>query len=321
MIKGFIKWVGLFVALTLITGVSAYLTLTLLIKTEDTVVVPDLSGRNVVYCLEILTDLGLDIKVGGSEYSDAVPKNHIIYQSPEAGAEIKKGRDVRIIISKGARQIYMPDLRGLPLDQAHIIIEENDLAVGRISRSHTNDVATDTVMAHAPPKGVMVRRGERIGLLVSSGRQPVACVMPDLTGMTLSEAILTIEGAGLKPGSISAEPRNDIIRNTIVRQSPGSGERVVKGSRIDLVVNRAKHMEPRSFRKSGVRLFFYRVENGFLNRHINIKLNMAGCSTDIYNAYKKPGELLWVLVPPGRDAMVIVYENGRPVKTEAYSAW
>lgn len=322
MIKGFFKWAGFFAGLTVIAGISAYLTVTLLIQAEETVIVPDLAGKNVVYCLEILTDLGLDIKVGGSEYSNAVSKNHVIYQAPEAGAEIKKGRDVRIVISKGAKQIYMPDIRGLALDQARIIIEENDLSVGRISRSHADDTAAETVMAHAPEKGTMVARGESVNLLVSRGPQPVACVMPDLAGMMLSEAILTIEEAGFTPGSIKAETRSDAIRNAIVSQSPGAGERVIEGSRIDLVVNRQPgDTGQRLFRGGGVRLFRYRVANGFLNRHINIKLNMAGSSTDIYDAYQKPGTMLWVLVPAGRDAMVIVYENGRPVQTEAFSAW
>ena len=63
----------------LIAGVSAYLTLTLIIKSEDTVVVPELVGKNVVNVLELLTNLGLNTKIKGSEYSAEVPKNHIIF--------------------------------------------------------------------------------------------------------------------------------------------------------------------------------------------------------------------------------------------------
>ncbi len=99
MIRRFAKISALLIVFLIITGTTAYLTLTFIIKSEDTVVVPDLLGKDVVYSLEILTDLGLNTKIKGSEYSDDFPKNHVILQDPLPGAEIKKGRDLRILLS------------------------------------------------------------------------------------------------------------------------------------------------------------------------------------------------------------------------------
>ena len=115
-------------------GISAYLTLTVIIKSEDTVIVPDLVGKDVVSALEMLTDLQLNTKVYGSEYNQEFPKNHVTFQEPEAGAEIKKDRDVRIIISKGAKTIRMPNIVSLSEQQARMIIEENGLTRGQMSR-------------------------------------------------------------------------------------------------------------------------------------------------------------------------------------------
>ena len=100
----------------LIAGVSAYFTLSLVIKSEDTVVVPDLVGKDVVFVLEALTELGLNTKVRGSEYSADIPKHHVIHQEPEPGVEIKKGRDVRILISKGTETVPLrKTMQGHPL--------------------------------------------------------------------------------------------------------------------------------------------------------------------------------------------------------------
>ena len=74
MIPRVLKIAALFFVFIFIVAGSAYLTLTLIIKSEDTVVVPDLIGKDVVYVLELLTDLGLNTKVEGSEYSAEVPK-------------------------------------------------------------------------------------------------------------------------------------------------------------------------------------------------------------------------------------------------------
>jgi eukaryotic-like serine/threonine-protein kinase len=66
------------------------MTLTLIIKSEDTVIVPELIGKDVVSALERLTELELNAKVKGSEYSTEFPKNHVVFQDPQPGSEIKK---------------------------------------------------------------------------------------------------------------------------------------------------------------------------------------------------------------------------------------
>jgi len=66
MIVKILKIAALCTAFLLVAGASAYLTLTYIIKSEDTVIVPDLVGKDVVSALELLTDLQLNTKVSGS---------------------------------------------------------------------------------------------------------------------------------------------------------------------------------------------------------------------------------------------------------------
>ena len=104
--------IGLFVSMA---GIGAYVALTLIIKGEEPVVVPDLVGKDVLYGLETLSDLRLNTRVRGTVYHGSVPKNHVIDQEPEPGASIKRGRDVKIRVSRGPERIAMPNLRGLSL--------------------------------------------------------------------------------------------------------------------------------------------------------------------------------------------------------------
>jgi len=67
VISKIVKTGALVFLFILVVGASAYLTLTLIVKSEDTVVVPRLVGKEVVYVLELLTDLELNTKVEGSE--------------------------------------------------------------------------------------------------------------------------------------------------------------------------------------------------------------------------------------------------------------
>ncbi|NNL77075.1 MAG: PASTA domain-containing protein, partial [Desulfobacterales bacterium] len=153
MISRVIKIAGLCVAFLGVAGASAYLTLTFIIKSEDNVIVPNLVGKDVVSALELLSDLELNTKVTGSAYSQQFPKNHVTFQDPEAGSEIKKDRDVRIIISKGARNIFMPNLIGLSEQQARMIMEENDISRGHLSRTYNKAIDKDHIVVQIPAAG------------------------------------------------------------------------------------------------------------------------------------------------------------------------
>lgn len=322
MISRILKLGALFFLLVLIVGASAYLILTLIIKGEDTVVVPDLSGKNVVYVLELLTDLGLNTKVKGSEYSADVPENNVIFQEPEPGAEIKKGRDVRIIISKGAKSILIPNLKGLSVRQARIILEENSLRRGEISSTYSNTIRKDEVIAQVPSQGTMITRGEGVNLLVSMGIRPRAYKMPDLIGLSLNSAITMIESMDLVLGEIKTHFYKGKPLNTVVAQESLSGYCVTQGSTVNLVINRKPVQKGHNYlnESQGVGLFRYRLKDGFLKRHIRVRLNSFGVSADLFDDFMKPGEEIWLLIPRKNDATVFLYEDGELLKTFVYDA-
>jgi beta-lactam-binding protein with PASTA domain len=320
MISRILKAAALFLIFILVVGASAYLTLTLIIKSEDTVVVPDLVGKEVVYALELLTDLGLNTKVEGSEYSTEVAKNSVIFQEPEPGSEIKKGRDVRIIISKGPKSILMPNLENLPIEQARIIIEENSFCQGEISGTYSSRINKDSIVAQVPTRGTMVTRGECINLLVSMGIRPQTYEMPDLRRRFLEDAIPLIENNNLILGKITSVFYKDEPLNSIVAQEPLSGYCVAEGSTVDLVVNRPPEKEGYGHLSGSQEssLFRYRLMDGFLKRHIRVVLNSFGVSNPIFDDFIKPGEEIWLIIPRSNSATVFLYEDDQLIKTKVY---
>jgi serine/threonine-protein kinase len=323
VITKLLKISGLLLVFFVAAGVSAYLTLTLIIKSEDKVIVPDLVGKDVVYTLEILTDLELNTKVKGSEYSDGIPKNHVTFQDPAAGAEIKKGRDVRIIISKGPQTIAMPNLFSLSAQRARLILEENGICLGEQTQTYSARLNKDHIIAQVPHAGAMITRGNCADLLISLGSRPKAYKMPNLKGLALDEAMLSLENASLNIGEIKSTFQKSKPRNTIVNQKPLPGYLVIEGDTVNLVINRkAKKPERTDLRrqKSGS-LFRHRLENGFLRRRISVKLNSAGITSDLFDDFVKPGTEIWVLIPLDDDATVFLYEDNQLIKTQAFDAW
>lgn len=304
--------VGVFIG---IAGISAYLTLRFIIKSEDMVVVPELVGRDAVYALDILTDLGLDIKVSGFEYMDDVPKNHIAYQEPQPGAEVKKHRDVRIIISKGPKILAVPNLAGMDIRQAYIIMEENGLSQGVLSRTFSERAAMDEVISQVPPPGTVIMRGNSIDLLISLGKRPVTYKMPYLNGLALEDAILILERSCLELGQIRSVQKYDLPKDVVIEQDPISGCSVASGTLVNLTINRA---EKGRILDQGLVLFHYRVYEGFLKKHIRIRVNAFGMLYDLYDVFLPPGEEIWFLVPQDPEAAVFVHQDGELVLSHSF---
>jgi beta-lactam-binding protein with PASTA domain len=317
------KIAGLALAFIFVAGISAYLSLTLIIKSEDTVIVPNLEGKDVVYVLELLTELELNTKVRGSEYTNDVPKNYVIFQDPPPGAEIKKGRDVKIILSKGPKTIFTPNLVALSIQQANITLEENGICQGELSRTYHSRVEKDHIIAQAPPQRTMISRGECVDLLVSMGAQPEAFKMPDLIGLTLEDALQSIEKAELVMGEITSAFQKNKPRNSIVKQTPPPGDRVIALSPVSLLINREPQQEKSGqlHGQANSSLFSYRLDSGFLKRHIRVSLNSAGFTNDLFDDFVKAGEEIWLLIPRDHEATVFLYENDRLIKTQTYDAY
>ncbi len=289
-----------------LAGITGYLTLRLIVRSEDVVVVPDLVGKDVVYALEILTDLGLNIKVSGFEYRADIPKNYVAYQEPGPGAEVKKDRDVRIEVSKGPQTVVAPNLVGMDVREANIIMEENGLARGVVSKSYSEQHMSGEVIGQAPTPGRMLKRGVAVDLLVSLGRRPVTFKMPYLDGLAPEDAILILERSQLTLGQIRSVRKNDLPKDVVVEQEPRSGYPVVSGSLVNFTVNRS---EKGLLLDKGLYLFRHRVSHGFLKKHIRLRINAFGMLYDLYDVFVSPGKIIWTLLPHDPEVTFFFYED------------
>jgi len=299
----------LFFLFILIAGISAHLSLTLIIKNEDIVIVPDLIGKDLISVLEILTEAELNVKVSGSEHHSDIPKDHVVYQHPEPGKKVKKDRNVRITVSKGSAIVLMPDLRGIPLYEARIFLEENSLCHARESLAYDSEIQKDAVIAQSPSPGLIVRRGECVNLLVSAGPRPRAYKMPDLEGLSLDEAMFLLENMNLVQGEIQSVFYVSKPRNVILEQEPLFGQRVTEGTRVNLLINRRPGSKEDLHGEKGDALFRYKTESGFLNRRIRVEIRTFGFSQELFNDFIKPDKEIWLLIPKNDNIDIFVYED------------
>ena len=296
-------------------GTGAYVALNLIVKGESTVIVPNLVGRDVLSGLVVLSDLGLNARVGGTVYDNRVPRNHIIDQDPEAGSSIKRGRDVRIHVSRGPESVVMPDLAGLSLQQSRILLMENDLCLGTISRMHRSGTAREETIAHYPTAGATLTRSQCVDLLVSRGNPSPALAMIDLDGSRIDAALHRLQRLGLAVDTLEAKPLPGRPPDTVVEQSPPVGWRITADTRIALSVNRSDAGstvgDPIASRASG--LFRFSPGSGFYKKRLRVEYADPPVDIALFDDFVSPGQEIWLLIPKNDNPSVRVFVDGQPV--------
>lgn len=317
MIRALLKYAAFVIIFCIFAGLSAFFTLSFVIKSEDTVMVPDLKGKNVVEALETLTKLGLNTKVSGSEYTDRFSENRVLYQDPAAGEVIKKNRDVSIIISKGTETVAVPDLKNQPQERSEIVLEENGLNTGNISLTSHPGVKKQNVIAQFPETGRTVKRGTPVNLLVSTGPMQKSFKMPDLSGSYLNEARLVIDSHQLRLEKIKSVHYPEKQESIVTGQAPPAGYRVSKDEHIRLMVNRIPKKYKNKEAESPV-LFPYRLPPGFLKQKVRLEMNCFGTRLTLYDELMEPDTPLWIVVPENAEGAVFLYVNNELVKSETF---
>ena len=132
-----------------------------------------------------------------------------------------------------------------------------------------------------------------------------------------------IEKFDLSLGEIRSVFYENKPRNTVISQEPLAGYRVDKGIRVHLVINRKPSKKDQKYLPGEQRrnLFTYRLNNGFLRRHIRVELKSNGFSSDLFDEFIKPGQEIWLLIPTNNEATVLLYEDDMLIQTQIYDVW
>lgn len=147
--RNFIK-IPLYIVVLLFLGiVSGNLTFKLL-SFSRTVVVPDLKGKEMMEANQILRNNGLYIRLDGEDYDTAVPQGNIMHQDILPGSKVKEGREIGIVVSKGPKIQYVPDIVGQPIDRAEEILKEKGIQIGKILYVHSAKTEKNVVLAQRP---------------------------------------------------------------------------------------------------------------------------------------------------------------------------
>lgn len=200
------------------------------------VTVPNLVGQSLTDATNLAATVDLQLRVDPLKRPDArVPAGHILMQEPTAGSAARRQRNVRVVLSDGARIALAPSLLGETQRSAEIRVAQDGLLIGAVTEIRSAQYPPDVVVAQDPPPKTQTAE---IRLLVNRGEDRATYVMPDLIGLNGDRAADVMRIRGFRVSITAQSAASAIPPGVVVRQSPAGGYQVHPGDPIALEVSR-----------------------------------------------------------------------------------
>lgn len=165
-----------------------------------------------------LTSRTLVAEIGEEVYSDDAKKGTVAEVSPSPGSEVRTGSTVTIHVSRGPRPVRVPGVEGQKLDRAKKTLESAGLKTGKTIKEFDPNADPDTVLRTTPSKGTEVPSKSEVTIVVNNATE-----VPDITGLSKSEAIAELRDAGLDPVDDGEVYDEDVSGGDVASQSPKAG--------------------------------------------------------------------------------------------------
>jgi serine/threonine-protein kinase len=172
-------------------------------------------------------------------FDETVPKGVVMSTDPGAGANVGRGTDVKVTVSKGPERYAVPTVLNKSQAEATDEITAAKLTVGAVSQAFSDTVTQGLVISVDPAPGTPLKRGAPVDLVVSKGRQPIP--VTDFTGQPAAQAVDSLTKAGLQVDATQQENSDTVPKGNVIRQSP-SGGTLFKGQQVTLVVSKGPVM-------------------------------------------------------------------------------
>jgi serine/threonine-protein kinase len=206
---------------------------------SDEVMVPDITERSNEEAQRILEETDLLLVKDKDMFDPVMPEGYVISQDPPAYTQVKKGRHIHVVVSRGSERLTVPDLtRGISLRTAEIELQSGGFELGSISYRNSDEIPKGVVMSQSPRPYSTASRGALVNITVSSGPLTGMTAVPNVIGMSLEAAIAELKEAGLIAGMITYVQENDLLPGTVTSQSIAANEEVERGTHIDLTATK-----------------------------------------------------------------------------------
>lgn len=191
--------------------------------------VPVVRGSTVDAAIEALDKAHLAAGKVHKVFSETVADGIVIRSAPRAKAELKRDTPVQLWVSKGRAPIDVPDYRGQKYAAAAADLAKLGLKVSK-DEDYSAKVGSGRIISQSPAPGQVLHKGDTVTVVVSKG--PPLVEVPSVVGHGKDAAVEELNKAGFH---VKVKESSTYIGiGYVLRQDPGSGEKLPKGSTVTI---------------------------------------------------------------------------------------
>jgi serine/threonine-protein kinase len=192
--------------------------------------VPRLVGLDKDRAIEILDKRELKWNVQET-FSDH-PVDEVVGQKPKPGERVVEASVVTLTVSKGQEPVTVPNVVGMPRQQAEATLKANGFGV--TGETVASDEDKGIVVDQDPSAGAEVPKGSTVTIEVSEGPQTTS--VPDVVGQSRKDAERELGNAGFGVRVRVEATTDPAADGRIVDQNPAGGVQADPGSTVTIAV-------------------------------------------------------------------------------------
>ncbi|MGE5474866.1 MAG: Stk1 family PASTA domain-containing Ser/Thr kinase [Ignavibacteriales bacterium] len=209
---------------------SKFFTKTVVIKA------PNIVGMQVEEAKELLKQNNITIKETERRYDDKLAKDAIISQDPIADMEMKSPGEIRVVVSEGQETVNVPDLTGMSYREAQNELQKYGLLI-RIIYEPNAEIPQNYVIRQTPAANSPFAKNSEVQVFVSDGAENAKIKVPNLIGMSETDARQLIRDSRLTLGDVSYTKDSSQSDGVVLFQSISPDTEVTNLTKVSITVN------------------------------------------------------------------------------------
>lgn len=165
-------------------------------KSGEGKIIPDFTNKSYKTARDTLEGMGFIVRLQATE-NDTVEVGNVIRTNPAANTSVLEGSTITVfyaVDTSASSQFKMPNLEGMTLEEAKVLLAKNELTVSKVETVDSN-ISPNYVVGQSPAEGSPVRKGDAVIITVSSGYVTSEISVPLPKGVGVLAVRATVDGS------------------------------------------------------------------------------------------------------------------------------
>jgi eukaryotic-like serine/threonine-protein kinase len=281
-------------------------------KIPDEITVPNIEGKNLSEANELLKKFNLVLNVNEKQYKESIPRDEVIKQLPPPGRTVRRGREIKAVVSMGPEMVTVPDLTGMSLRECGVNLTNKRLMLGKVKTSKDKKDEAEQVLDQNPKAGEKVRKGSPVNVTINKG-MATRVSTPRWEGKKLDEIRDLVGKSDFTIGRVRWVYHDYIPKGEIIRQNPQPGQLANNETPINLDVSAGQRVMEVSLKQEKVTFV---VPEGAERAEVKFVLKDQRGLNDYYSGDHIPGDRVEILITSWGEAELMIYVNEKLQRKE-----